>query len=150
MLICDDKGNEIDSSFGETPLSVIQGIGFVLEGLDDALVGHVAGDKFDVKIDADNAYGQHDEGHIQVMPKEMFAEIEKLEVGGHLHADTDQGEQSVVVTAITDDEVTIDGNHPLAGLNLEFKIEVLEVRDATEDELSHGHVHSEGGCGHNH
>jgi FKBP-type peptidyl-prolyl cis-trans isomerase SlyD len=71
-------------------------------------------------------------------------------VGSQLRATTDDGEQTVIVIDVTDDEITVDGNHPLAGIDLKFEVDILEVRDATEDELQHGHVHGEGGCGHSH
>ena len=80
----------------------------------------------------------------------MFGGIEDLAVGSQLRATTDDGEQTVIVIDVQDDEITVDGNHPLAGIDLKFDVEVLEVRDATEEELAHGHVHSEGGCGHSH
>ena len=67
-----------------------------------------------------------------------------------MRATTDDGEQTVIVIDVTEDEITVDGNHPLAGIDLKFDVEILEVRDATEDELQHGHVHGEGGCGHSH
>jgi len=80
----------------------------------------------------------------------MFAQIEDLEVGSQLRATTDDGEQTVIVIDVQEDEITVDGNHPLAGIDLKFDVEILEVRDATADELEHGHVHGEGGCGHSH
>ena len=80
----------------------------------------------------------------------MFGDIDDLAVGAQLRAETEHGEQTVMVIDVTEDTITVDGNHPLAGIDLSFDVEVLEVRDATEDELAHGHVHAEGGCGHNH
>jgi FKBP-type peptidyl-prolyl cis-trans isomerase SlyD len=80
----------------------------------------------------------------------MFESIEDLAVGSQLRATTDDGEQTVIVIDVQDDEITVDGNHPLAGIALKFDVDILEVRDATEDELAHGHVHGEGGCGHQH
>jgi FKBP-type peptidyl-prolyl cis-trans isomerase SlyD len=87
---------------------------------------------------------------VQTVPKSMFESVEDLAVGSQLRATTDDGEQTVIVIDVTDDEITVDGNHPLAGIDLKFDVEILEVRDATEDELKHGHVHGEGGCGHSH
>ena len=80
----------------------------------------------------------------------MFESVEDLAVGSQLRATTDDGEQTVIVIDVTDDEITVDGNHPLAGIDLKFEVDILEVRDASEDELKHGHVHGEGGCGHSH
>ena len=107
-----------------------------------------AGDKFEVAVEADNAYGERHDGFVQTVPKAMFESIEDLDVGTQLRATTDEGEQTVIVIDVTDDEITVDGNHPLAGIDLSFDVEILEVRDATEEELNHGHVHAEGGCEH--
>ena len=131
--VSDSEDTLIDSSYDHSPLSVIQG-------------SH----KFEVEVSADNAYGQREDGFVQTVPKDMFAGIEDLEVGSQLRATTDDGEQTVIVIDAQEDEITVDGNHPLAGIDLKFDVEILEVRDATEEELAHGHVHGEGGCGHSH
>jgi len=148
--VSDSEDTLIDSSYDHSPLAVIQGTGYLIPGLEDALTDHVAGDKFEVEVTADQAYGQRHDGYVQTVPKDMFGSIEDLAVGAQLRATTDEGEQTVIVIDMTEDEITVDGNHPLAGLDLKFDVEILEVRDATEDELSHGHVHGEGGCGHQH
>jgi len=146
--VSDSEDTLIDSSYDHSPLAVIQGSHYLIPGLEAALVGHEAGDKFEVEVAADNAYGQREDGFVQTVAKDMFAGIEDLEVGSQLRATTDDGEQTVIVIDVNDDEITVDGNHPLAGIDLKFDVEVLEVRDATEEELAHGHVHGEGGCGH--
>ncbi|SEK73084.1 FKBP-type peptidyl-prolyl cis-trans isomerase SlyD [Colwellia chukchiensis] len=148
--VSDSEDTLIDSSYDHSPLAVIQGSHYLIPGLEAALIGHQAGDKFDVAVSADDAYGQREDGFVQSVPKAMFAGIEDLEVGSQLRATTDDGEQTVIVIDVNDDEITVDGNHPLAGIDLKFDVEILEVRDATEEELAHGHVHGEGGCGHNH
>ena len=148
--VSDSEDTLIDSSYDHSPLAVIQGSQYLIPGLEAALLGRGAGDKFEVEVAADNAYGQREDGFVQTVPKDMFAGIEDLEVGSQLRATTDDGEQTVIVIDVTDKEITVDGNHPLAGIDLKFDVEILEVRDATEDELAHGHVHGEGGCGHNH
>ena len=148
--VSDSEDTLIDSSYDHSPLAVIQGSQYLIPGLESALLGRGAGDKFEVEVAADNAYGQREDGFVQTVPKDMFAGIEDLEVGSQLRATTDDGEQTVIVIDVTDEEITVDGNHPLAGIDLKFDVEILEVRDATEDELAHGHVHGEGGCGHNH
>lgn len=148
--VSDSEDTLIDSSYDHDPLAVIQGTGYLIPGLEDALTDHVAGDKFEVEVDADNAYGQRIDGYVQTVPKSLFEGIEDLDVGTQLRATTDDGEQTVIVIDVQDEEITVDGNHPLAGIDLKFDVEVLEVRDATEEELAHGHVHSEGGCGHTH
>lgn len=148
--VSDSEDTLIDSSYDHSPLAVIQGSHYLIPGLETALVGHEAGDKFEVEVSADNAYGQREDGFVQTVPKNMFAGIEDLAVGSQLRATTDDGEQTVIVIDVQEDEITVDGNHPLAGIDLKFDVEVLEVRDATEEELAHGHVHGEGGCGHSH
>jgi len=148
--VSDSEDTLIDSSYDHSPLAVIQGTGYLIPGLEDALADHVTGDKFEVEVAADQAYGPRHDGYVQTVPKDMFGTIEDLAVGAQLRATTDDGEQTVIVIDMTEDEITVDGNHPLAGIDLKFDVEILEVRDATEDELSHGHVHGEGGCGHQH
>lgn len=148
--VSDSEDTLIDSSYDHSPLSIIQGTGYLIPGLESALVNHVAGDKFEVAVNADEAYGQRFDDYVQTVPKAMFADIEDLDVGTQLRATTDEGEQTVIVIDVQEDEITVDGNHPLAGIDLKFDVEILEVRDATEEELTHGHVHGEGGCGHEH
>jgi FKBP-type peptidyl-prolyl cis-trans isomerase SlyD len=148
--VSDSEDTLIDSSYDHSPLAVIQGSHYLIPGLETELVGHEAGDKFEVAVTAENAYGEREDGFVQTVPKAMFGGIEDLDVGSQLRATTDEGEQTVIVIDVQDDEITVDGNHPLAGIDLKFDVEILEVRDATEEELEHGHVHGEGGCGHNH
>jgi len=148
--VSDSEDTLIDSSYDHNPLAVIHGTGYLIPGLEEALTDRQAGDKFDVEVKADQAYGQRFDDYVQTVPKEMFAQIEDLEVGSQLRATTDDGEQTVIVIDVQEDEITVDGNHPLAGIDLKFDVEILEVRDATADELEHGHVHGEGGCGHSH
>jgi len=148
--VSDSDDTLIDSSYDHKPLSIIHGTGYLIPGLEDALVDHVVGDKFEVAVSAENAYGDRHDEFVQTVPKSMFDSVEDLAVGSQLRATTDDGEQTVIVIDVTDDEITVDGNHPLAGIDLKFDVDILEVRDATEDELTHGHVHGEGGCGHEH
>ncbi len=148
--VSDSEDTLIDSSYDHKPLAIIHGTGYLIPGLESALAGHKAGDKFDVEVAAEQAYGQREDGYVQTVPKSLFEGIEDLDVGTQLRASTDEGEQTVIVIDVAEDEITVDGNHPLAGLDLKFDVEILEVREATEEELEHGHVHVEGGCGHEH
>jgi len=148
--VSDTEDTLIDSSYDHKPLAVIHGTGYLIPGLEDALIDHQAGDKFEVEVSAEQAYGERFDDYVQTVPKAMFEGIEDLSVGAQLRATTDDGEQTVIVIDVQDEEITVDGNHPLAGIALKFDVEILEVRDATEDELTHGHVHGEGGCGHEH
>lgn len=140
----------IDSSYDHEPLSIIFGTGYLIPGLEEALDGHEVGDKFEVTVPPEKGYGERFDDYVQTVPKEMFADIEDLAVGAQLRATTDEGEQTVIVVDMTEDTITVDGNHPLSGMDLKFDVEVLEIRDATKEELEHGHVHSEEGCGHSH
>ena len=147
--VMDKNQNPIDSSFDNEPLEMIIGSGFLIPGLEKALLDKTVGDTFTVEVPAIDGYGERHDGLMQAVSKDMFDGIE-VEVGMQFRATTDQGEQSVTVIEIQGDDVVIDGNHPLSGIDLTFDVEVLEVRDATEEELAHGHVHSAGGCGHDH
>ena len=151
--VSDSEGTLIDSSYDHKPMAIIQGTGYLIPGLEDALIDHQSGDKFEVAVSAEQAYGDRHDEYVQTVQKELLQGVEELAVGTQLRASTDDGEQTVIVIDVTDDEVTVDGNHPLAGLDLRFEVEILDVRAATEEELAHGHIHDEGeGCcgGHSH
>ena len=148
--VSDGEGTLIDSSYEDKPMAIIQGTGYLIPGLDDALLDHEAGDKFEVAVPCEQAYGERHDEYVQTVPKEVLAGVEDLAVGTQLRATTDDGEQTVIVIDVQAEEITVDGNHPLAGLDLNFDVEIIEVRAATEEELEHGHVHAEGGCGHDH
>ena len=141
----DDANEVIDSSAEGEPLAYLQGHGNLVPGLERELEGKNAGDKLSVKVAPADGYGEHSRELIQKVPRRALKGIAKITVGMRLHAQTEQGPRPVTVTAVTGDMVTIDGNHPLAGKNLNFDIEIVDVRDATEEELAHGHVHGPGG-----
>lgn len=145
-----EQGEVLDSSEGQEPLSYLQGFQNLVPGLEAALEGKSAGDKISVVVSPEEGYGDINPDLIQELPRDMFGGIEEIEVGMAFHAETPDGHQVVEVIDVEDDTVTIDGNHPLAGIELHFDVEVLEVRDATAEELQHGHVHGTGGCGHDH
>lgn len=147
--VLDSEGNLIDSSYEGEPLEFINGSKYLIEGLENALIGKEVGATFEVDIAAEEAYGARIDGLVQQVGLEMFADFD-VEVGMQLRASTDDGEQTVIVIEKTDEHVIVDGNHPLAGIDLKFDVEILEVRAATADEIAHGHVHSAGGCGHAH
>ena len=141
----DDAGEVIDSSSPGEPLAYLHGHGNLVPGLERELEGKGAGDKLSVKITPADGYGEYSKELVQKVPRRSLKGIAKITVGMRLHAQTEQGPRAVAVTAVTGDMITIDGNHPLAGKNLNFDIEIGEVRDATEEELAHGHVHGPGG-----
>ncbi len=139
-------GEQLDSSRGEEPLLYLHGAGNIIPGLEAALTGKSVGDKFNVSIAPAHAYGEIDPGMVQVVSKRMFEDMD-LEIGMQFHADVSHGSGIITVTEINGDDVTVDGNHPLAGETLIFDVEVIDVRPATADELAHGHIHG-AGCQH--
>ena len=141
------EGEVIDSSEDGDVLVYLHGQGNIIPGLENALAGKVAGDKFNVTIAPKDAYGEIVDNMVQVVAKEMFEGVEDLEIGMQFHADVSHGTGIVTIVAIDGDQITLDGNHALAGETLLFDVEVIDVRDATAEELSHGHIHGEG-CHH--
>ena len=141
----DDAGEVIDSSSPGEPLAYLHGHGNLVPGLERELEGKNTGEKLTIKVTPADGYGEHSKQLIQKVPRRSLKGIAKITVGMRLNAQTEQGPRAVPVTAVTGDMVTIDGNHPLAGKNLNFDIDLVDVRDATEEELAHGHVHGPGG-----
>ncbi|RUO36334.1 FKBP-type peptidyl-prolyl cis-trans isomerase [Aliidiomarina sanyensis] len=141
------EGVTIDQSSEERPLAFIFGRGMLIPGLENVLNGKAAGDELSAEIPAADAYGERHDGLVQTVPRNLFGDQE-VNPGMQFRATTDHGEQSVMVIEVTDETVTVDGNHPLAGVDLNFDVKVVDVRDATEEELSHGHVHGPGGVEH--
>lgn len=146
--LTDSSGKLLDSSEGHGPLSYLHGAGNIIPGLESALEGKTVGDKFSVAVPAAEAYGLRDDGLIQELPVSMFSGVDTIEVGMEFHAETGHGIQSVTVTKVEGDTITIDGNHELAGIDLNFAVEITEVRSATEEEMQHGHAHGAGGHHH--
>ncbi|NIB41976.1 peptidylprolyl isomerase [Pseudomaricurvus alkylphenolicus] len=145
-----EQGETLDSSEGQEPLAYLQGHQNLVPGLEQALEGKSVGDKLSLVVAPEQGYGDKDPELIQELPRSMFGGIDNIEVGMEFHAETAQGMQIVEVIDVEEDTITIDGNHPLAGVDLHFEVEVMEIRDATEEELQHGHVHGAEGCGHDH
>jgi FKBP-type peptidyl-prolyl cis-trans isomerase SlyD len=129
-------------------LAYLHGSGNIIPGLEKALEGKQAGDKLNVRVDAADAYGERDDALTQDVPLSMFQGVDQIEEGMRFQAQTSAGVQVVTVTRVSGDSVTVDGNHPLAGKPLTFDVNVVEVRDASGEELEHGHVHGEGGHAH--
>ncbi len=147
--LTDSEGKQLDQSNEERgPLTYLHGAGNIIPGLEKQLEGKSVGDKLTAKVPAAEAYGERSDNLIQELPANMFTGVENVEVGMAFQAQTEQGTQIVRVAGVEGDTVTIDANHPLAGVDLNFDVEVTEVRDATEEEVSHGHVH--GPEGHEH
>lgn len=142
-----DAGEIIDSSAGQAPLSYIQGKQNIIPGLEKALEGKSVGDKENAVIAPTEGYGEKNPALVQSVPKEMFKELGEVKVGMQFQVNTGEGGILLVTaTEVNDTHVVVDGNHPLSGMTLHFEVEVLEVRDATEEELAHGHLHAGAGC----
>ncbi len=146
--LTDRDGKLIDSSDGQGPLYYIQGIGNLIPGLESALEGKKSGDSLKVSIPPKDAYGERNESLCQKVPRDQFDTMEKIEVGMQFEVETDNGEVVVSVVEVSDESVTVDGNHPLAGVELHFDVTVKEIREATAEEMAHGHVHGPGGHHH--
>lgn len=139
-------GNALDSTENGAPLEYIQGTGYLVPGLEAELEGKEVGDKFDLKLEAKDAYGEYQEALVQQVPRNLFEDIDEIKVGMSFQADTEQGQRTVEVTEITGEMISIDANHSLAGMALQFVGEVVGIRVATAEELDHGHLHQAGGC----
>ena len=144
----DDDGAEVDSSAGGEPLAYIQGHGNLVAGLEKALEGKQNGNKLTVVVAPVDGYGVRDEALIQRVPKRALQGAGDLKKGMQFQARTEDGMRLFTVTAVIGDMVTLDGNHPLADQTLHFDVEIVEVREATTEELEHGHVHGAGGHHH--
>ncbi len=143
----DDK--EILDSAQEGDFAYLHGANNIIAGLEKALDGKSVNDEVSVSIEPAEAYGERNPEMTQVVPKEMFGAEGDIEVGQQFQAASPEGQEIVVtVVAVDDENVTVDGNHPLAGVTLHFEVQVVDVRDASAEELEHGHVHGPGG--HNH
>jgi FKBP-type peptidyl-prolyl cis-trans isomerase SlyD len=143
------EGQVIESSRGSDPLTYLHGAGTLLASLEHALSGLDVGATKTVELAPAEAYGEHDATKIETLPRSAFARVPNLAVGMRLEGQDPNGQTFTVhVIDIREDTVVIDANHPLAGETLTFAIEVLAIRDATADELTHGHVHEEGGHHH--
>jgi FKBP-type peptidyl-prolyl cis-trans isomerase SlyD len=143
----DGSGEVLDTSDGRDPLEYLQGASQIIPGLESELEGKKAGDEFSVTIEPDQGYGSRDESLVHQVPKTEFETPDEIEVGMQFRVGDEGGTLIVVVAGIDGETVTLDGNHPLAGVTLNFDVSVAGVRAATEDEIKAGqHVHGSG-CG---
>ncbi|MDD1651261.1 MAG: peptidylprolyl isomerase [Methylococcaceae bacterium] len=143
-----DEGDILDSSEGQEPLTYLHGLGNIIAGLENALTGRAVGDKFTVSVAPAEGYGERDDAMVQSVPKSAFQGVDEILPGMQFQAQSPEGMQLVTVIDVEGDDVILDGNHPMAGLNLNFTVEITEIRDATREELDHGHVHGPGGHHH--
>ncbi|EHY79873.1 MULTISPECIES: FKBP-type peptidyl-prolyl cis-trans isomerase [Stutzerimonas stutzeri subgroup] len=147
--LTNDAGEVIDSSAGGAPLVYLHGAGNIIPGLEKALEGKQGGDQLQVSIEPQDAYGEYSAELVATLNRAMFEGVDELEVGMQFHASgPDGGMQIVTIRDVEGDDVIVDGNHPLAGQRLNFDVKVVSVREASEEEVAHGHVHGEGGHHH--
>lgn len=138
--LSDDNGQVLDRSSPQTPLSYLHGAGNIIPGLESALAGKSAGDAVQADVEPEQGYGPRHEQLIQQVPRGAFPTDAQIQPGAQFQASTERGPVLVTVTEVGDEQVTIDGNHPLAGQTLHFAVEVADVREATEQELTEGRV----------
>lgn len=152
-VLTSGDGEELDSSAGQEPLVYLHGAGHLIPGLEAQLAGKAVGDTFQAVIPPAEAYGERDDQMVQDVPRGDFPDGMELEIGMTLQAQSPAGVQVVTVVGLEDDKVTLDGNHPLAGVTLHFDVTVRDVRAATAEEIAqaqehhHSHHHGEGSCG---
>lgn len=120
----------------------LHGANNIIPGLEDALLGKDSGDQLKVAIKPEQGYGERDESMLQTVNRDMFGNDQEVKLGMQFHAESPQGETlSVTVTKVDGDDITIDGNHPMAGINLNFNVTVIDIRTASDEEIQHGHAH---------
>ncbi len=146
--LTNDTGEVLDSSEGREPLTYLHGAGNIIPGLEKELEGRQTGDSLNAVVAPGEGYGEQQEQLVQEVPRDAFQGVEGIEPGMQFQAQTQGGPLMVTVTKIEGDTVTVDGNHPLAGQTLNFAVEIASVREASEEEIEHGHVHGEGGHQH--
>jgi len=146
--LTDNDGKVIDKS-EDGSFAYLHGASNIIPGLEDALTGKSAGEEMSVSVSPEQAYGVRDESMLQQVPKNMFEDTSQIAVGTQFHAQGPNGEMLVVtVMDVQEEHVVVDGNHPLAGVELNFDVKIIDVRDASEEEVEHGHVHAPGGHHH--
>jgi len=143
-----ESGEQLESSREGEPLSYLHGARNIIPGLEKALTGKQSGDRFEVTVEPAEAYGERSEARLQRIPAKHFKKASAIKPGQVLVLETRQGPVQVRVVKVGRFNIDVDANHPLAGQTLTFDVEVTDVRDATAEEVSHGHVHGPGGVDH--
>ncbi|MFT3788038.1 MAG: peptidylprolyl isomerase [Tepidisphaeraceae bacterium] len=147
--LTDNAGKVLDTSSGRSPLVYMHGAGNIIPGLESQMEGKNAGDAFQAKVPPEQAYGVKNDQLIQAVPRTAFPANQMIMVGQEFQARGPNGQAGVVrVVKVEDNQITVDANHPLAGVELTFDVKIVDVRDATPDEIAHGHVHGPGGHHH--
>ncbi len=146
--LTDDSGEVLDTSKDRGPLGYVHGVGSLIPGLETELEGKTGGDAFKVRIEPEKAYGERVDEMVQAVPRTEMPPEADITLGMQFQAQTPSGAHVVTVVEMDDDTVTLDANHPLAGVSLNFDVKIVEVRPATEEEIEHGHPHGPGGHEH--
>ena len=142
------EGEQMETSREKDPMSYLHGANNIIAGLEKALEGHAVNDEFSVTVDPEDAYGVRNESNVQRVPLKRLKGIGKVSVGQVLNLQTNNGQVQVTVLKVGRFNVDVDGNHPLAGKQLTFDVEIMDIREASEEELEHRHVHGPGGHQH--
>jgi len=139
--LTNDNGDILDRS-QDSQFAYLHGASNIIPGLENALEGKSAGDEISVSVHPKDGYGERDEAMLQVISRDMFGPEQEIETGMQFHAQSPEGDTMVItVTSVENDDITVDGNHPLAGVNLNFAVTVVEIREASQEEIEHGHAH---------
>ena len=146
--LTDPQGQVIDSSKGREPLAYLHGASNIIPGLESALEGKSAGDTMIVSVPPEQGYGMRDPNLVQPVPRTNFQGAPDIKPGMQFQAHTAEGARIVTVVKVDEQNVTVDANHPLAGMDLKFDVSVVGVREASAEELKHGHAHGAGGHHH--
>ena len=146
-----DNDDKIIDESKDSSFIYLHGHNNIIPGLEAALDNKKKGDTFELTLEPKDAYGEYNSAITQTIKREAFGD-EKIEVGMQFHAEGDEGQPVMItISKIDGDDITIDGNPPLAGVTLNYDVEVMDVRDATKEEMEHGHIHAHGeSCGHAH
>ena len=142
----DPAGRVLDTSAGAAPITYLEGAGQIIDGLDEQLRFAAVGEKPRVTVPAAKAYGAHDPAQVQRVKRAVLPVEGELRVGEQFQTGADRQSPVVTVVAVEGDEVLLDANHPLAGVDLTFEVEITAVRPATAEELRHGHAHGPDGA----
>lgn len=147
FILTNDSGDTLASSKDSNPLTYMEGVGQVLPGLEDGIRDLKVGDKKKISLPSKDAFGKRDEKRVVRIPIDQLPKKD-VQVGDRFHADDDDMPAPMTVVEIDDSHAILDGNHPLAGMDLTFDIEVTEIREPTAEEIEHGHAHGPGGHHH--
>ena len=142
------EGEQMETSRDKVPMTYLHGANNIIAGLEKAMEGHAVNDEFSVTVEPQDAYGVRNENNVQRLPLKRLKGIGKVSVGQVLNLQTQKGQVQVTVLKVGRFNVDVDGNHPLAGEQLTFDVEITDIREASEEELEHGHVHGPGGHQH--